>query len=351
MTIRENVVASAVNFLQDPNVAGSPIENRIAFLHSKNLTNQEIDVALARASNDPNFQTYTNHNIHQQTVHPAPVLGRYQQFPWQSAPPPRRDWRDWFIATTVMSSMGYGLYILIKRYVYPMIAPPTAPQIEQDKKAIDESFERVFSLLDQLAKDTEELKVSEQTRTSKLDVALTEVETTLSNLKSSCRRREEESRRINDEVHGLRHLIPKAMEEQKEITDTQLKELNTELKSLKLLLSQRINPSVSRNSNPLVRDSMSGPSSQDPQDPQNPQDRTTSTDTSLTEVENKSSESSSDLPVSENSSQPQPQIQGQLHKLYNKGKASIPSWQLAANRNASLGKSNSSEAQDSSGSS
>ncbi|POS87963.1 hypothetical protein EPUL_003804, partial [Erysiphe pulchra] len=324
----------------DPNVAGSPIENRVAFLHSKNLTKQEIDVALARASNNSNFPTYPNQNIPQQIVHPTSITGRYQQYPWQSAPPPRRDWRDWFIATTILSSMGYGLYILVKRYVYPMIAPPTAPQIEQDKKAIDESFEKVFSLLDQLAKDTEELKESEQSRTTKLDVALTEVETTLSNLKSSCRRREEESRRITDEVNGLRHLIPKAMEEQKETADTQLKELNTELKSLKLLLSQRINSSVSTNSSPHVRDSTSRATSQDPQV------RTTLTDTSLTEAESKPSESTSDVPVSENNSQPQ----GQSPKFYSKGKASIPSWQLAANRNVGLGKSNSSEAQDSSGS-
>ncbi|RKF56264.1 Peroxisomal membrane protein PER10 [Erysiphe neolycopersici] len=338
MTIRESIVASAVNFLQDPNVAGSPIENRVAFLHSKNLTKQEIDIALARASSDPNFPTYTNHEIRQQTMHPTPVLGSYQQYPWQ--PAPRRDWRDWFIATTIMSSMGYGLYVLVKRYVYPMIAPPTAPQIEQDKKEIDESFEKVFSLLDQLAKDTEELKVSEQSRTTKLDVALTEVETTLSNLKSSCRRREEESRRITDEVHGLRNLIPKAMEEQKETADAQLKELNTELKSLKLLLSQRINSSVSTNSSPPVQDSMSGAVSQDPQV------RTTSNDTSLTEAENKPSESTSDVTVSENSSQ----SLGQPQNFYSNGKASIPSWQLAANRNASLGKSNNNEAQDSSGS-
>ena len=39
-----------------------------------------------------------------------------------------------------------------------MIAPPTAPQLEQDKMAIDESFEKAFSLLDQLAKDTENLE-------------------------------------------------------------------------------------------------------------------------------------------------------------------------------------------------
>ncbi len=72
-----------------------------------------------------------------------------------------------------------------------MIAPPTTPQLEQDKQAIDESFEKAFSLLDQLAKDTETLKSSEQARTERLDAALTEVEGVISDLKTASRRREE----------------------------------------------------------------------------------------------------------------------------------------------------------------
>ena len=123
-----------------------------------------------------------------------------------------------------------------------MIAPPTAPQLEQDKKAIDESFEKAFSLLDQLAKDTETLKNSEKQRTERLDTALTEVEIVIGELKIASRRREEESRLISDDVRGLKDLIPKAMEGQKESTDTRLKELNAELKSLKTLMGQRMNP-------------------------------------------------------------------------------------------------------------
>jgi len=143
---------------------------------------------------------------------------------------------------TVMGGVGYGLYFVARRYVYPIIAPPTAPQLEQDKQAIDESFEKAFTLLDQLAKDTEALKSSEQARTDRLDTALTEVESVINDLKTASKRREEESRRVSDEVRGLKDLIPKAMEGQKETTDTRLRELNTELKSLKTLMSQRMNP-------------------------------------------------------------------------------------------------------------
>ncbi|TAQ89015.1 hypothetical protein B7494_g2672 [Chlorociboria aeruginascens] len=251
MVIREDLVASAVTFLQDPSVSGSPVENRIAFLQSKNLTQEEVEAALARAGSESSTPNYSNFAPSQQAVRKSQSgHGAYQQDPWRQSPPPevpKRDWRDWFIMATVMGGVGYGLYFVAKRYVYPIIAPPTAPQLEQDKQAIDESFEKAFSLLDQLAKDTEVLKTSEQARTERLDIALTEVESVINELKTASRRREEESKRTSDEVRGLRDLIPKAIDGQKESTEARLKELNIELKSLKTLMGQRMNPPVSPN--------------------------------------------------------------------------------------------------------
>ncbi|KAJ5601463.1 hypothetical protein N7510_010997 [Penicillium lagena] len=48
MAPREELISSA-----DPSVASSPVEKRVAFLQSKNLTQEEVDLALARASEDP----------------------------------------------------------------------------------------------------------------------------------------------------------------------------------------------------------------------------------------------------------------------------------------------------------
>ena len=45
---------------------------------------------------------------------------------------------------------------------------------------------------------------------------------------------------MNDEVRGLRDLIPRAMDAQREATDARLKELNVELKSLKTLVGNRV---------------------------------------------------------------------------------------------------------------
>ena len=129
---------------------------------------------------------------------------------------------------TVMGGVGYGLYFTAKRYILPLVAPPTQPQLEQDKASIDESFKRAFDLLDQLNTDTAALKASEEARTTRLDSALGEMESVLASLKESSKRQGDDNRRIEDDVRGLRDLIPKAMDAQKENTDIRLKEHQTE---------------------------------------------------------------------------------------------------------------------------
>lgn len=107
--------------LQDPSVASSPVENRIAFLQAKNLTQEEVNAALARAASESGAAT-PSYAAPQQAVaqQGQPYYGQYsQQYPpyaWQHPPQeiPRRDWRDWFIMATVVSGLGYGLYSLGK---------------------------------------------------------------------------------------------------------------------------------------------------------------------------------------------------------------------------------------------
>lgn len=212
-----------------------------------------------------------------------------------------------------------------------MVAPPTEPQLQQDKQAIDDQFEKAFNLLDQLAKDTEELKSSEKSRTEKLDAALTEVESVIGELKSSSRRREDESRRMGDEVRGLKDLIPKAMEGQKETTDSRLRELNTELKSLKTLMGQRMNPVGSSTSMPYGRTSDFTAAASSP----------TST-TASSANGSATGEAVTPKPASVSNgtgTESVASLQGRSGTPFNSGapagRAAIPSWQLAASNKSS----------------
>lgn len=245
--IREDLVVSAVNLLQQPQVAAAPLEKRIAFLQSKNLTSEEINAALQRVGEPP----------------VAPSAGPVAPYVTPPLPPqpgfaggggyypagqlaqrahndqPTRDWRDWFVMATITGGVGYGLFHLAKRYVYPVIAPPTPQQLSQDKAAIDASFAEAFQLLDQLSTDTAALKAAEEERTKRVDTCLEEVESVIEQLKATAKRREEEGKRVGEEVRSLRDLIPKALEGQKEAQAQALMDLQNELKSLKALVINR----------------------------------------------------------------------------------------------------------------
>lgn len=140
---------------------------------------------------------------------------------------------------TVTTAAGYGLYHLAKRYVAPLISPPTPPQLETDKAHIDAEFAKAFDMLDTLRTDTALLKTAEEERKTRVDAALQEVESVIQSLKDAGKRREDESKRVGDEVRGLRDLIPKALEGQKESQKKALEDLQTELKSLKQLVMNR----------------------------------------------------------------------------------------------------------------
>jgi peroxin-14 len=335
---REELISSAVTFLQDPSVASSPIEKRVAFLQSKNLTQEEIDLALSRAGEDPSAaasavtttsssQGYTPQQAAYRSSPPTQGYG-YPPYQWQPPPPepPKRDWRDWFIMATVMGGVGYGLYTVAKRYVSPLVAPPTPPQLEQDKKNVDEEFARAFALIEQLSTDTAALKSAEETRTERLDTTLRDVESLVGDLKSASRRRDDETRRISDEVKTLKDAIPKALQGAREGNEQRLKELGTELKSLKVLLGNRIGGGAGGASSPVAGRTVgtnlpvASPRPAEEQ-PTTPPPTTNGATTPATSV-----------PESQQPQQPQqPSAAKSPSPLSQLGRsASIPAWQMAA---------------------
>lgn len=129
---------------------------------------------------------------------------------------------------------------ILQRYLVPIIAPPTPPQLEQDKASIDTAFERAFTLIDQLSSDTAALRASETTRQERLDSALSEMEETLRDMKTAGRRREDENRRLAEDVRGLQSVVERSIKGVEEGREAGLKELGAELKSLKTLVTNRL---------------------------------------------------------------------------------------------------------------
>lgn len=252
-----------------------------------------------------------------------------------------------------MGGISYGLYFTAKRYIVPLIAPPTPPQLEQDKAAVDDSFKRAFDLLEQLNTDTAALKASEETRTTRLDNALGEMESVLASLKESSKRQGDDNRRIEDDVRGLRDLIPKALDAQKDSTDARLKELSTELKSLKTLVGNRMGSGAARppstpyygaaqpqasvstpNVNGTNAPTASAPAQQPTAAPLGEQ----ASGTSTAEAQGSSSSvPAPSTPAPEKTASPSPY--GRLAG----GRAAIPAWQMAAAKKNEEAKKDTSE--------
>lgn len=200
-----------------------------------------------------------------------------------------------------------------------MVSPPTPERLEQDKKSIDEQFEKTFALVDQLAKDTETLKTAEKERTERLDTALVELETTISQLKSANKRRDDEAQRVRDDVQNLRDAIPRGLNNQKDLTDTRLREVNAELKSLKTLITQRLNPTATSASvSNYLRPAVSGSAT-----PSSPAATTPAPTTEKVEAAAPQDSSSA-----ASAPRPSPFSSGM------QAKASIPAWQMMAAKSA-----------------
>ncbi|SMR48321.1 unnamed protein product [Zymoseptoria tritici ST99CH_1E4] len=346
--VREDLIEGAVSFLQDPSVANAPIEQRIAFLRSKNLTQDEIDTSLARVGQSPASSqppvAYRQPQQYNNTGYQPAQQGYPPQ--WQQPPPepPHRDWRDYFIAATVFGGAGYALYWTAKRYIYPLISPPTPAQIEQDKSSIDASFDKAFALLDQLATDTQELKSNEAARKERLDSALGDVEGVVGRMKAANEDRELESKRIAKEIGDIRDSIPKALEKEKAATEERLKELVAEVKSLKTLVANRMQgggapPARSTPSFSSTRPATDAPSVNGtgaiPSSVENGAPETNGTAASASPytapVYNSQTPNSGNTPTA---ARELPNRDG-ANTTYSRllgGKAAIPSWQLAAKK-------------------
>lgn len=225
--MRQHLVVSAVAFLRDPEVASAPMANKIEFLESKKLTSEEIQEAV-RLANDPDTDSSASQ-----------AFATYDQPP----PIPARDWRDYFIMSTVSVGVMYGLYQVSKRYILPLLMPSTPEELEVDKLALGSEFEETNALLAQFVKDTQELKDVDEQCSRDVDESIEGLRTALKNLKYETDKRDEEFNYIKYQVDELMTGVPRAVEKNGSVQKHGLKEIQTELKSLRNLVGMRVKAS------------------------------------------------------------------------------------------------------------
>ena len=180
------------------------------------------------------------------------------------------------------------------------------------------------------------MKSAEEERTQKLDSTLADIDSVVAELKDANKRREIEERSIKDQLHGIKDIVPKAIEGWKGVNDARLEELGAEVRSLKMLLQNRIGGGA-RNAQPYSGRASPGPgSSGDGKDPAGANGLNTpkadSGNSTAQEIrdEEVASASPGERP---STSAPAPGVTEPKKDFTNRysraGGASIPAWQMA----------------------
>lgn len=127
--LRENMISTAVKFLQNPQVQSSPLSQRKAFLKKKGLTDEEIRTAIERSGVKEPVAVPSMQQGQQLAPHRGTALPAGPPPP----PPPRSIYsksRDFAAVAIIISGVTYGLYKLFQKIIRPFFKR----QGESDKR-------------------------------------------------------------------------------------------------------------------------------------------------------------------------------------------------------------------------
>ncbi|CAL1544125.1 unnamed protein product [Lymnaea stagnalis] len=123
---RENLISTAVKFLQNPKVMSSPLYQKKAFLEKKGLTQEEISMAVQRSGVKETI------GIEESTSQMGPPPGYQpgmmaitpQTVPVYAPIPPQSIWaktRDLTMTTVIVASVSYAVYQVFQKYLRPWL--------------------------------------------------------------------------------------------------------------------------------------------------------------------------------------------------------------------------------------
>lgn len=237
--LREDFIVSAVAFLKDPQVSSAALAKKIEFLESKELNPAEIQEALRRANGSEVSASTTA------TVNRPPPLPSYSHVLYaQQQPPalPKRDWKDYFIMATASVGVTYAIYEVAKRYVLPLVLPPSPEILEASTAELEEQFKSAQALLDKLQQDNEELKKCELESTKRVEEMIAELEQTMKLVENHIFQGDKDMDIVKQQVESVRASIPKEFKEQNDIQSEALREVLDDLKTLRLTLDRSRQP-------------------------------------------------------------------------------------------------------------
>ncbi|KAM4703543.1 peroxisomal membrane protein PEX14 [Rhinophrynus dorsalis] len=142
---REQLIATAVKFLQNPRVRQSPVSTRKEFLKRKGLSDEEIELALQ--------QSGTGHDHPPPLVPPGiPLTGPPPHVAVQPYSPQSTRWRDYGALAIILAGLAFGFHQLYKRYLLPLIigGRESRKQLQRIESGVSEMSGSVTQTVTQL---------------------------------------------------------------------------------------------------------------------------------------------------------------------------------------------------------
>lgn len=194
--VREDIVQTAVKFLENRNVVNTPLAQKQQFLQRKGLTDKEIQIACERAGayilhdklarEPPALPIPVHSNVYTSQVQPISFLEKFKEIVHNVA---------------LFSAVAYAIYMFYKKFIRPFLFG------DKKKKNLDEQMEELNN----------------------------SVSTSISDLKSS--------------LYDVKIEVDKISQGGETSMQKQLHDLKSEISTVKgLLLSRKQFPSVSNNS-------------------------------------------------------------------------------------------------------
>ncbi|WBW71622.1 peroxisomal docking protein Pex14 [Schizosaccharomyces osmophilus] len=213
--MNQDLLKNAVEFLRQDSITNAPDAKKVEFLSSKGLNQDEIQNAIALAQS-PMYNAMKNCSNSENTL--------------------TRDWRDWFIMGVISGGFAWSACTLVKKYLVPMLEPPSPNAYEEDKNALDRRFEEAEKTLDSLSETTKNLAEKTEKNQDDLDGALDDLEETLSTLRRDSDQRDREIARISHDVYTMSaKTLPQSLELIQKSQEEALKKLTEEVKQLQSL--------------------------------------------------------------------------------------------------------------------
>ncbi|CAH1155876.1 unnamed protein product [Phaedon cochleariae] len=151
-SVREEMIQTAIKFLENPNVVNTPLAQKQKFLQRKGLTDKEIQVACEKSG------AYERHQEQSHLPPPRPIvpgtISHYQPYPFHLNFFDRL--RDLVHNVAIFSIVAYVIHKFYERYISPFL-------FGKKKKSVKESIEdldkNVKASVDQLKDDLQSVKV------------------------------------------------------------------------------------------------------------------------------------------------------------------------------------------------